>query len=242
MKAPVREIFCSVQGEGPYTGVRQAFVRFAGCNIECVYCDTPVEYAPKCRVETAAGASKFTNLENPLSSADVSGAVGRYAGLHSISLTGGEPLLYADFINGLDLARPLYLETNMSLPEHAKKVKDKLRYVAGDFKLKAGYNLNNYDEYFSDMIKCFKTLRSTAKRDCFCKIVLLDGFDMENLLGGVSKIKEYISMIVLQPVTRREGMDAKPVPVEKMMEVQEMLLDIKDTRIIPQSHVAWGAL
>ncbi|HML25965.1 MAG TPA: 7-carboxy-7-deazaguanine synthase QueE, partial [Methanomethylovorans sp.] len=32
MEAPITEIFCSVQGEGPYVGNRQLFLRFAGCN------------------------------------------------------------------------------------------------------------------------------------------------------------------------------------------------------------------
>lgn len=242
MKAPIREIFCSVQGEGPYTGVRQAFVRFAGCNLECVYCDTPVEKTPECRVEKAAGTQKFSKVENPVSAEDVSSIVSNYKGLHSVSLTGGEPLLYTSFIQGLDLSLPLYLETNMSLPERAEEVKDRIRYVAGDFKLKAGYNLDNYDEYFSDMVECFRVLRNTDERDCFCKIVILEGFDMENLLEGVSKIKDCISMIVLQPVTPQEGVDAKPVPVSRMLEIQEHLLDIRDTRIMPQSHKAWGAL
>jgi 7-carboxy-7-deazaguanine synthase len=242
MKAPIREIFCSVQGEGPYTGVRQAFIRFSGCNLECVYCDTPVEYTDNCRVEKAAGSQKFKQMENPLAPEDVADAIGNYEGLHSVSLTGGEPLLYTSFIQGLDTEAPLYLESNMSLPERAKEVKDKIKYVAGDFKLKAGSNLNNYDEYFDDMVECFRTLGNTEKRDCFCKIVILEGFDMQNLLEGVSKIKDYISMIVLQPVTPQEGKDVKPVPVSKMMEIQERLLEMKDTRIMPQSHVAWGAL
>jgi 7-carboxy-7-deazaguanine synthase len=37
----VAEIFRSIQGEGRLTGVESLFVRVAGCNLRCRYCDTP---------------------------------------------------------------------------------------------------------------------------------------------------------------------------------------------------------
>lgn len=41
----VNEIFGpTIQGEGPHTGQRVAFLRVAGCNLSCVWCDTPYSW------------------------------------------------------------------------------------------------------------------------------------------------------------------------------------------------------
>ncbi len=39
----VQEIFSTIQGEGPFTGVPAIFVRVAGCNLRCHFCDTDFE-------------------------------------------------------------------------------------------------------------------------------------------------------------------------------------------------------
>jgi len=38
--ANLSEIFSSIQGEGPYIGCKQIFIRFSDCNLDCDYCDT----------------------------------------------------------------------------------------------------------------------------------------------------------------------------------------------------------
>lgn len=74
----VAEIFYSVQGEGKLTGVPSAFVRLAGCNLRCRYCDTP--YARK----AADGRS--------MSVEQVAARLAEFPAKHVV-VTGGEPLL-----------------------------------------------------------------------------------------------------------------------------------------------------
>lgn len=40
MKYKISEIFYSIQGEGYNTGIPAIFIRFAGCNLKCKFCDT----------------------------------------------------------------------------------------------------------------------------------------------------------------------------------------------------------
>ena len=48
---PVAERFVSVNGEGVRAGRLASFVRFAGCNLRCSYCDTMWANEPGCHVE-----------------------------------------------------------------------------------------------------------------------------------------------------------------------------------------------
>ena len=68
------EIFESLQGEGRNTGRPCVFIRFAGCNLSCPWCDTDV-------------AKKFS-----ASLADILAELGQYKA-KSVILTGGEPTL-----------------------------------------------------------------------------------------------------------------------------------------------------
>ena len=77
MNYPLVEIFESLQGEGRNMGRPVVFVRFAGCNLACPWCDTDV-------------AKRFE-----LSLADLVAEVKTYRA-KSVILTGGEPTIQKD--------------------------------------------------------------------------------------------------------------------------------------------------
>jgi 7-carboxy-7-deazaguanine synthase len=75
------EVFHSVQGEGPLTGVRTTFIRTARCNLRCTWCDTTYSFGP----------GKERSIGSLLNE------VGRNR-TTNVCLTGGEPLLQADSV------------------------------------------------------------------------------------------------------------------------------------------------
>lgn len=249
ISAPIREVFCSVQGEGPYVGTRQAFVRFSGCNLNCNYCDTDFANPGTCDYEQVEGSGSFEKIKNPVTVGKLEAILEPFKKLHSVSLTGGEPLLYADFIERLKLAWPLYLESNMTLPEQARKLTEKVAYVSGDLKLPEslrGIGPEARETHLENTIECFRLLRKNSSRDCFCKIVVDSNTELETVSPAVETIAPYVSCVILQPETPigRDLINPQSIQasVQNIMELQKSLLEIVDTRIIPQTHRMWGCL
>lgn len=78
------EVFASIQGEGITAGVPSVFVRLAGCNLHCVWCDTKytwdwVHYDPRREVVGMEAAEVAQQVQR--------------AGPRNVVVTGGEPLL-----------------------------------------------------------------------------------------------------------------------------------------------------
>lgn len=247
--APIKEVFCSVQGEGPYVGRRQAFVRFSGCNLSCEYCDTNFANSDTCNYEKEEGTGIFEKIPNPVSVEKLEAMLHPFNKLHSISLTGGEPLMHADFIKNLDLSFPLYLESNMTLPEQAKKICEKVTFVAGDFKLPEtirAFCPETSETHVENTIECFKLLKKNSSRDCFCKIIVGRNTKFEIVMPAAEAVADYVSCIILQPETQVDSaariQQSSQAYVQKILKLQRSLLELTDTRIIPQTHRMWGCL
>lgn len=97
------EIFYSIQGESTFAGLPCIFIRLAGCNLRCVYCDTKYAYTK----------------EFELSVDEILKEIKKYSPISLVEVTGGEPLLQEDIYLLLDkLIKAKYqvlLETNGSI-------------------------------------------------------------------------------------------------------------------------------
>jgi 7-carboxy-7-deazaguanine synthase len=100
----ISELFYSIQGESTYAGLPCVFIRLAGCNLRCRYCDARYTYEES-HAEMA--------LDVILSFVD------GYPGA-LVEITGGEPLLQENVFPLMEQLvvrkRTVLLETNGSLP------------------------------------------------------------------------------------------------------------------------------
>lgn len=78
----INEIFCSLQGEGYWTGRRAVFIRFSGCNLRCAFCDTDF--------------ADFTEMSASEIVSEVVRLWGEDLDSRFVVLTGGEPTLQVD--------------------------------------------------------------------------------------------------------------------------------------------------
>ncbi|WP_321370857.1 7-carboxy-7-deazaguanine synthase QueE [uncultured Desulfuromusa sp.] len=244
-KADLLEIFSSIQGEGVLVGTRQIFLRFPDCHLNCRYCDTDFLKTENCQVESVPGSGDMAPLENPVDFVKVKQLLESWnselpSSHHSISITGGEPLLHKNilltWLPELRKILPIYLETNGMLPDELEPLIQYIDWVSMDIKLHS--QTGSRTEW--DIHRQF--LEIANQTDCYVKLVVGDNTpDLELQLAAdlVSTISKYIP-IVLQPVTV-EGQVR--VSTKRLLQMQALIADTNpNVRVIPQTHRFMGVL
>ena len=227
MKGNVLDIFESYQGEGPYVGAPQIFLRMGGCHLRCAYCDTPESWTTEGSTAWEPGA-----LADELRRR---AAAGRF---FSFSITGGEPLLQADFLadvlGRLDVL-PVHLDTSGTLPDRLERLIDRIDVVAMDVKLPSCPGTR------ADADETERTLTVAARKEVFVKMVLTrDSIEAEiaDAAGMIRRVDPSIRLF-LQPATPFAGEEPPPPPrVARFRAIAEG--EGLEVFVVPQIHVLAG--
>lgn len=221
-RAKIAEIFDSIQGEGPYIGYRQLFIRFCGCNLLCDYCDTEFdkgeEYTPLELLEKV----KTFNLKH----------------IHSISLTGGEPLLHYEFLKEFlpllkETETKIYLETNGTLPNPLKHIIDYTDIISMDFKLNSSGKIGDMYAKHNEFLEISKN----SQKQVFAKLVFDETIQDFEINETTKLAQKYDIELILQP-----KMNGNKISVshDKIVEVFNKFTDkYPKTRLIGQVHKFW---
>jgi 7-carboxy-7-deazaguanine synthase len=235
------EIFVSFQGEGREVGRRHMFVRLAGCNLRCRYCDTPdsLERVPHYWVESEVSGRR--RHPNPATVAEVAEHVRLLAAevpVDGLAITGGEPLLQAeflaDFLCSENLPRPTLLETNGMLPDPLAVVLPHVDLVSMDIKIPSNTGEPGY-------WNAHRRFLARARGKAYVKI-LVDGNTAAEEIQEAAEIvnaEAPETPIFLQPITDESGR----VAVGRATLTNAFRLARSrhaDVRVLPQTHKMLG--
>ena len=239
------EVFSSIQGEGLLVGCRQIFVRMALCNLACGYCDTPYAPQPDCRIEDAPASGIFRNFPNPVALETLYNILHTWNHLlpglhHSISLTGGEPLVQADvlleWLPALRKILPVSLETNGTLPAALEPLLPAIDWISMDIKLPSQSGCPApWQEHCN-------FLALAREKECQVKVVVGEETEKREVEAAARMVEDVAAEVplILQPVTR-EGVIA--ISARALIDLHTAAARFHPaTRVIPQTHRFIGLL
>jgi organic radical activating enzyme len=252
----VSEMFCSLQGEGPFVGERQVFLRTAGCTATCWWCDTVYS-----KVETPRFVIHDADrrvLSNPLGVdavlAEVHGFVRANDPVRTVSITGGEPLEQPEFTRALargikETGLRVYLETN---GVHAPALSAMLEWVdviAMDIKLPGAIGTEAWDAHaaFLDVLAGTRFdpgSDAAARERLFVKVVVDTRSTVEEVERAAATVGAFSRRVplILQPesgalLSERVPRETAARLMEKLGEAQRRALArVEDVRVMPQCH------
>lgn len=243
----ISELFSSIQGEGILAGRRQIFVRLSDCNLHCRYCDTEFRQSDFGKIESKPGSADLVNIPQPMPLHAITAIVADWhaqlpGAHHSISFTGGEPLLHADSLADLfpEIRKiiPIHLETNGTMHLALGQVKQYVDYISMDMKLPSTAGCT---EQLWDIHALF--LREAQGCNVSVKVVIGDSTDQDeiNMACEIISMVDRKTPLFLQPLTLPDGTIG--ISVSHLLHLQELAsLQLPDVRVIPQMHKLLGAL
>jgi organic radical activating enzyme len=259
--APVLEVFASIQGEGAYIGEPQTFLRLRGCPLRCNWCDTPGSWtlgstelhariaAPDSTHREPAWATPFQAM---CWASQVEPGTPR-----TLSITGGEPLMWPEFIvalRSLAGSRRIHIETAGAHPLSLARVLGAVDHVSLDLKLPrdldAPVPLSSMEhaefeesprterEWTAARRACLELVRG---RDACAKLIVSGEHEaraFDALVEDLARLAPDVPLYV-QPVTPlgRAVAPSSELLTEIVERARELSLVV---RVVPQVHRALG--
>lgn len=214
----VVEIFSSIEGEGKRAGYLCTFVRLAGCNLRCVYCDT---------------AYAFTDAEATEMSVDEIVTAVRKLGNKRVTVTGGEPLIHehiGELLVALSWGFEVNVETNGSID--IQKIPEMSFAQLQDFRNNHGFFTVDYKCKSSGMqnTMCLPMFRNLTAADVL-KFVVGSQEDLEDAYRVIMLAQPEAS-VFFSPVWG----DIEPVEIVNFLKKK----DLQNARIQIQIHkIIW---
>lgn len=155
----------------------------------------------------------------------------------SLEITGGEPLLHADYIHEF-LKKYQYkamLETNATLPDELAKLTDVINIVSMDIKLPEYFDSHeSWRKLYLKELESIKVLEDTDTK-YYIKIVVSPTTkkqDIADIMEDVSKVASANTEIIIQPVSPMSLWEDKT----KLFKISEIVGKSFNVSIIPQIH------
>jgi len=170
----INEIFHDIEGEGRHQGLPTLFIRFTGCNLRCLWCDTKYAYFKGKNIDV----DKLVNII-------------RDSPYKYVNITGGEPLLYKKQVNYIIRKAKnkfVTIETNGSIPIKGVKADN----ISMDLKLPSSGEAGKI---------VFSNLKMLREQDQL-KLVIGSYKDMVYAKKILEKYKVR-AMIIAQPVYKK---------------------------------------
>lgn len=179
----LNNIFSSLQGEGPFQGYPTLFVRLHGCNLNCVWCDTP--------------EAKNGDAPQTIGISELKQKMAEYRVSH-LCITGGEPLLQQSALIELlreveDDYMTVSIETNGTLPI-ATMVQETKALFSVDLKPPS----SGHDSFE-------QTIYDTIAQRGWLKIVVSDDDDLQWVERQFAHLASLKCEIFISPVSQKDG-------------------------------------
>lgn len=206
-------------------GKRQIFIRFAGCNIDCKYCDTQISKSND--VGRHYCVDELNEVVQSLITPD----------FDSLEITGGEPLLHSDYIREflLKYDYKAMLETNATLPDNLLDLVDVVDLVSMDIKLPEHFSTK--DEWlnvYESELKSIKIMEDNNLK-YYIKIVVSPSTPIkiiEDILNDLNTLTSRDVEVVVQPVSPMSQWNSK----KNLFTISELIGEHFPVSIIPQIH------